>query len=996
MRLTLLAIHLLTALLTGNRFQWASLQIHQIVRCKTEPSVWNRLENLPEDLQKAYDEVWSNIDSLEEPDRTLTKRALTWVMSAYMPMTSDELLSAIRVGSKEDVPFLAAEIDEEGLLSLCNNFLVIDTKLKVWRFSHLSVMEYLESKQNLTLAEAHCHAATTCLSFFINAYDNEDPSTVAELPAEGIYDDDVHDTYRKPAVSYDIFDTSNPFHIYMRHYWVTHIHKSQSTEHSVVASLLESFLGAPEESSVQYRRWFNQVKDDSSKLKPSIDTSGWEVSGFDASYFERYKSELPFGSEYAWGSELEPENVAIFAMCRFAFATLLSKWWDIPEIDFSRKNNRGHNLLTLAAIAGSVPLCEKLLEKGIDVSARLEGSTFGSALVAAAHKGNTEVVKLLVKSGADVNMLLQSEEGYFDSALTAAVNSDHIETTRYLVNEAKADVNMPLRHEVFGSALGRAAYNGNYDIVKCLVEAGADVNKPMKHMFFGSVLQTAARRADLKTVRFLVQDGGADVNMVLRNPSAGSALESAAFWGRLETVKYLVEEAHADVNLIALHGKGSALAAAAASADGTEIVEYLLKKGADPNMPLPGGYSGSALAAAVFAGEFQHVKLLVEAGANVNMPLQHGDYGSALAAAGPIYIDEIVIYLLESGADVNMLLPGGNYGSALAAAASAGRLENVKRFVDAGADVNLILQYGDYGSALAAAAYETETVKYLLEKGANVNTPLLAGKYGSALAAVAWADNVENAKLLVEAGADVNMPLLCGDYGSALAAAACRTGVMEYFLEKGADVNTPLLVGDYGSALAAAARSDKVKNIKTLLDAGADVNTPLQYGKFGSALVAAIQGVNLDSVKLLVQEHADVNMRLENVECGNAITAAAAYMPWEDVEVLDFLIESAADLNPQPPIGKYGNPLIATAYFGRKDSAEHLIKAGADVSTRLENVPFATALQAALSAVSQEDIDRFRQEWGQDNDEMVAEMTNSLTQGRAEVVGLLREHGATA
>ncbi|KAI9040371.1 uncharacterized protein KD926_008328 [Aspergillus affinis] len=183
------------------RFQWTSLQVHQIVRCKTETSVWKHLENLPDALQNAYYEIWHEIDNLEEPDRTLAQRAMLWLMAAYKPMDSEKLISAIRVGSKDDECFLADEIDEQGLLSLCNNFLVIDSKLKVWRFSHLSVTEYLQSKHQWTPAYAHTCAATVSLSFFINIYKDEDPSTVAEDLG---YDSDHCDPADKPVGPWEI------------------------------------------------------------------------------------------------------------------------------------------------------------------------------------------------------------------------------------------------------------------------------------------------------------------------------------------------------------------------------------------------------------------------------------------------------------------------------------------------------------------------------------------------------------------------------------------------------------------------------------------------------------------------------------------------------------------------------------------------------------------------------------------------------------------------
>jgi len=112
------------------------------------------------------------------------------------------------------------------------------------------------------------------------------------------------------------------------------------------------------------------------------------------------------------------------------------------DLDLSRKNNRGHNLLAVAAMGGAVETCKKLIEKGIPVDLQLENSNFGSALIAAAHKEQTHVVKYLIEAGAEVNMTLQPPKGRLDCSLATAVDANRIETTKCLVNEANAGVNM--------------------------------------------------------------------------------------------------------------------------------------------------------------------------------------------------------------------------------------------------------------------------------------------------------------------------------------------------------------------------------------------------------------------------------------------------------------------------------------------------------------------------------------------------------------------------
>jgi hypothetical protein len=35
-----------------------------------------RLESLPDDIKAAYDEIWAEMECLDEPDKSLAKRAL--------------------------------------------------------------------------------------------------------------------------------------------------------------------------------------------------------------------------------------------------------------------------------------------------------------------------------------------------------------------------------------------------------------------------------------------------------------------------------------------------------------------------------------------------------------------------------------------------------------------------------------------------------------------------------------------------------------------------------------------------------------------------------------------------------------------------------------------------------------------------------------------------------------------------------------------------------
>ncbi|KAL2826282.1 ankyrin repeat-containing domain protein [Aspergillus cavernicola] len=790
-------------------FQWAVLQVHQLAKCQSPPSVRDRLNKLPSTLKDSYDEVWAQINGLEENDKILATRALLWTMAACKPLTTGEILSAIRMDSNGDITPVDEMLDKNGLLSLCNSFLTVDNQLQVWRFPHLSVQEYLESEKHLSLSQAHSHAAKISLSYFINSYEDHDLAQESE-PEEP--EDSGAEEPLAPE-SDDGFTKLHPFHIYMRQCWVQHVQRLKDTGAAELSPLLKPFLGSPDESSVQYRRWYQQTTKDFEYFMCK--------GAFD------YYQEPHFGNEELRDlvNELDPEDAAVFAMCRFSLDTILSDWWEDAKIDVSRVNKRGHNLLAIAARAGSLPICKWLMDKGIDVNSRLEGFNHGNALVAAASQGHTEVVKYLVEAGAEVNMVLSDEEGQFDNALAAAIDCGSLETTKYLIQKAGADISLPLPRSSYGFALGAAANIPGTGMVKLLLDAGADVNMHLPSKYEETALVIKIKNGELDGVEYLVKKAKADVNMPLTY-HYGSALEAAVSRGDLDIAKWLVKEGGANVN-----------------AQSTS------------------GIYGSALASAAFH-EIEAVKFLVKAGADINSPLLVGSYGSALAvgcAEGGI---EIVQYLLSAGADPNMRLMQGIFGSALAAAAyEAIEVDIVKALVEAGADINTQIEHGDFGCALAAAGVGGETgdidvFPYLVEAGANINMPLKHGVFGSPFAATVWGRQFEKIKLLVDKGVDVNMLLENNDFCNPLAMVAAFTwgeGTVEYVLETGVKVNPEHPGRIYGSPLIAAAAFGQKECVEYLIKAGADVNQTFENSYYATALQAAQAEFSPDDKKWMLR-----------------------------------------------------------------------------------------------------------------------------------------------
>jgi uncharacterized protein len=123
----------------------------------------------------------------------------------------------------------------------------------------------------------------------------------------------------------------------------------------------------------------------------------------------------------------------------------------------------------------------------------------GFAIVAlAAYLGQKETTEYLIGKGADVNAVARNTTGF--TALTGAVTNNHTEIVKLLVKRG-AQVNY--RYEGGFSPLMGAAENGNIELVNFLLENGADPDArtkdgktPMsfaKERNHGEVVQTLKR-----------------------------------------------------------------------------------------------------------------------------------------------------------------------------------------------------------------------------------------------------------------------------------------------------------------------------------------------------------------------------------------------------------------------------------------------------------------------------------------------------------------------
>ncbi len=275
------------------------------------------------------------------------------------------------------------------------------------------------------------------------------------------------------------------------------------------------------------------------------------------------------------------------------------------------KNGRGRSLIHIASSKGHLDIVKFLVKKGADVNLEEESHRL-RPLNFASRYGHFEVVKFLLDNGAD----LHAREKDNETALSYAVASNSLDTVKYLVkkglkiNDMKSKRNLP---PVYYATVGSGE---NLNIVKYLISKGAKVT-------------------------------GKDEN-------GWTMLHSSAWRGKKEMIELLIKSGitpnvKSKTGFTPLHG--------ASSTGNLEAIEAFLKNGANPNAIDDKG--NSPLSNAVSSGHIKAVAMLLKSKANPNGKLEFMGASPLHIAAAKGY-GKIGAMLLKSGADFKALDDSGN------------------------------------------------------------------------------------------------------------------------------------------------------------------------------------------------------------------------------------------------------------------------------------------------------------------------------------------------
>ena len=189
-------------------------------------------------------------------------------------------------------------------------------------------------------------------------------------------------------------------------------------------------------------------------------------------YFGYIQREEPFIAVVR-GNMLIPHKVDMrLALLDWAVerghAECLRNLMKVKRIDV--KTRELYDILNKAAMHGYIGCIKVLLEAGVDVNC--ENNSFSFPLLKAAFGYQRETLKFLLEKGANVNQIAHVNKT--KTALSHAVDNDDHECLDVLL-KAGADVNIV--YENGATILNKAAWSRSISCINLLLQAGADVNE---------------------------------------------------------------------------------------------------------------------------------------------------------------------------------------------------------------------------------------------------------------------------------------------------------------------------------------------------------------------------------------------------------------------------------------------------------------------------------------------------------------------------------------
>jgi len=285
--------------------------------------------------------------------------------------------------------------------------------------------------------------------------------------------------------------------------------------------------------------------------------------------------------------------------------------------DVNLASSYGVTPLIAAAAAGNADVAQFLVHKGADASAKdntgrtpvLYAVAIDNPDLVAAVSANNEVAVNLPDKSGNTPLIYVAQKGFVKqtktlvanranpdyrnlstglSALSSAAAEGHADVVRALVQNGRADINLP---DLNGrTPLMYAVEQNKLDAVRALVKLHADINA--QDNSGTTALMRAAAKGESAIVALLLKRK--DIDLTLTDLQGRSALFYSAFAPTAETAQQILTKNSSDLELKDNAGNTPLLAAIQAKNDQTAL--YFIQQGANPSVSNKQGHTAFTLA----------------------------------------------------------------------------------------------------------------------------------------------------------------------------------------------------------------------------------------------------------------------------------------------------------------------------------------------------------------------------------------------------------------
>ncbi|KAL8691858.1 MAG: hypothetical protein Q9218_003002 [Villophora microphyllina] len=373
-------------------FLWASLQIQNLCdpeRMLMARDVEDALMRPPPTLFQMYSGIMERIERIAPYGRALAKKSLKWLLCARKPLTEHTLTQMLAFTSRNepsleipthfpDLPqqFQIPHIPKDVVLSICCNFVVLDTTLNIFRFAHASVRELLEALPDFCFREINLEVAQDCMSLLLSQWedssDRDRLTVVPNPPRSGTRDASQSLSRESPG----------SLAAYVVDFWIFHyceLDYHWRIDQQLAPTIMTFFVQGMSLGHCRYSVWAQMFHGSYGNVNLSVVAGPWKAAK---------------ATEYA--RTVRPLDVA----CAYGLLEVVVELSKCAHIGLNEPNHAGHTALYIAAANGHYHIVDKLLKLGSDPGISTEESR-DTALHCAAGNGFDGTVLLLLQHGAD-------------------------------------------------------------------------------------------------------------------------------------------------------------------------------------------------------------------------------------------------------------------------------------------------------------------------------------------------------------------------------------------------------------------------------------------------------------------------------------------------------------------------------------------------------------------------------------------------------------------